>query len=114
MVHYISTTDEIRQIQMVMILLLLASPTGALRDLFEMALTASSNQIDAKMSPCTDDSFNGIKSWLESLFAQGGLTTEEQSLADWQNDPTNMISAIEELKAIQNRTNLKLIVEKKS
>ncbi|WP_414583110.1 DurN family substrate-assisted peptide maturase [Scytonema sp. PCC 10023] len=114
MTQSVSTTDEIRQIQMIMILLLLASPKGALASLFRTANAVSDSQVDAKMTPCTDDSFNGLKSWLELLLAQGGLTTEEQSLVNWQNNPANMIAAIEELKAIQNKINLKLSIQKKS
>jgi hypothetical protein len=109
-----STTDEIRQIQMVMILLLMSSPDGPLSDIFTRAIAASSTQVNAKMVACTDVSFNGLKSWLESLLAKGDLTPEEQALVDWQNNPANMIAAIQELRTIQEKTNLKIGIQKKS
>jgi hypothetical protein len=99
---------------MIIILLLLASPKGALGDIFGRALAASGSQVDAKMTPCNDVSFNGLKSWLESLWAQGGLSAEEQNIVDWQNEPMNMMAAIQELKAIEDKINLKISIQTKS
>lgn len=106
-------TDEIRQIQGVMTLLLLASPQGKLREVFNAALSASASQVEANVTALSDASADGIKAWLESLLAQGGLTAEEQALVDWQNDSDNITEALEELKAIQDKGNFKLTLQTK-
>lgn len=114
MARVLSMTDEIRQIQMVMILLLLAPSKGALSELFEKALAASGNQVGARLTPCTGASFDELKAWLESLLAHGGLTPEEQELVTWQNTPEKILAAIRELQEIQDKTNLKFAIQTKS
>ncbi|WP_445249360.1 DurN family substrate-assisted peptide maturase [Microcoleus sp. OTE_8_concoct_300] len=61
----------------------------------------------------SDASADGIKGWLESILAQGGLTAEEQALVDWQNNSENMTAALDELKAIEDKGNFKLTLETK-
>jgi hypothetical protein len=41
-----------------------------------------------------------MKAWLESLWAQGGITEEEQRIVSWQNDSDNMSAAIQEIEAV--------------
>ncbi len=107
-------TKEIREIQMLMIRMLCLSPQGKLRELFDTALKASESQTLARITPCTDTSADGLKAWLESLLAQGGITPEEQKLLDWQNNSDNMNAAIEEVVALENKLGLDFIFEKKS
>lgn len=54
-------TDEIRQIQGVMTLLLLASPQGKLREVFNAALSASASQVESKVTALSDASEDGIR-----------------------------------------------------
>lgn len=108
------STDEIRQIQMMMTLMLLAKPDGKLREVFERALTAAGSQAETKLTACSDTSADGLKGWLESVLAQGGLTAEEQALVEWQNDPENMKAAIDELKALEDAANIKFAIQTKS
>ncbi|TAG95057.1 MAG: hypothetical protein EAZ09_09375 [Oscillatoriales cyanobacterium] len=106
-------TDEIRQIQGIMTLLLLASPQGKLHEVFNAALSASASQVETNVTALSDASADGIKGWLESILAQGGLTAEEQTLVDWQNNSENMNAALDELKAIQDKGNFKLTLQTK-
>jgi Family of unknown function (DUF5950) len=114
MTQVVSMTDEIRQIQLIMILLLLAPSKGALSELFEKSLAASGHQVSAKLTPCTGASFDELKTWLESLLAHGDLTPEEQELVNWQNTPEKILAAIQELKTIQDKINLKFTIQTKS
>lgn len=107
-------TDEIRQIQMMMTLMLLSKPDGKLREVFDRALSASASQVNSKVTACNDTSSDGLKGWLESVLAQGGLTAEEQALVDWQNNSENMQAAIDELNAIEDKSNIKFAIETKS
>ncbi len=104
-------TDKIQQIQGVMMLLLLASPQGKLRELFNAALSASASQVETKITPLSDASEDSVKEWLQSILAQGGLTAEEQALVEWQNNSENMKGAVEELIALQDKGNFKLTLQ---
>ena len=104
-------TDKIQQIQGVMLLLLLASPQGKLRELFNAALSASASQVEANVTPLSDASEDSVKEWLQSILTQGGITAEEQALVDWQNNSENMKAAVEELLALQDKANFKLTLQ---
>ncbi|WP_206757955.1 DurN family substrate-assisted peptide maturase [Cylindrospermum sp. FACHB-282] len=111
---YLLNTDEIRQIQMLMALLLCIPPQSKLREVFDRALAASESQTLNRIKPCTDASIAGLRDWFESLMIQGGLTPEEQSLLDWQSNSDNMSAAIKEFTSIQDKTNLKISFQQKS
>ena len=104
-------TDKVQQIQGVMMLLLLASPQGKLRELFNAALSAAASQVETKITPLSDASEDSVKEWLQSILAQGGLTPDEQALLEWQNNSDNMKGAVEELIAIQEKGNFKLTIQ---
>jgi hypothetical protein len=54
-----------------------------------------------KVGPPDDpDSDEGMKAWLESLWAQGGISSEEQRIVDWQADSDNMTAALAELQTV--------------
>lgn len=104
--------DEIRQIQMLMVLCLCLSPQSKLRELLEMALTASETQTMDRVVPCNDVSVDGLFSWVESLFGQGRLSKEEKRLLKWQNESHNILLAINELKTIEQKLGFKIDIEK--
>jgi hypothetical protein len=106
--------DEIRQIQMLMFMCLCLSPQSKLRQLLEMALAASETETMAKAIaiPCDDVSVDGLFFWLSSLFSQTEPTESEKRLLEWQNDDRNMLPAIDELRAIENKLGFKISIEK--
>nr|ARD09209.1 DivN [Prochloron didemni] len=104
--------DEIRQIQVLMLLCLCLSPQSKLRQLLEIALAASETQIMTRMTPCDDVNVDGLFTWVQSLFAQGGLTEEEKRLLKWQNESRNMLPAIDELKTIEKKLGFKIRIQK--
>ena len=104
--------DEIRQIQMLMVLCLCLSPQSKLRELLEMALAASETQTMARATPCDDVSVDGLFTWVQSLFGQGGLIDEEKRLLKWQNESRNILFAINELKTIEKKLGFKIGIEK--
>lgn len=106
--------DEIRQIQMLMFLCLCLSPQSKLRHLLEMALVASETETmaKAKATPCDDVSVDGLFTWLGSVFTKGNLTESEKLLLEWQNDPTNMLAAIDELRMIETELGFKISIQK--
>jgi hypothetical protein len=101
-------TDEIRQIQMLMVLFSCLSPKSKLREVFEYALALPHEPSLSHISPVSDTSPGGLKAWLESLWVQGRLTPDEQKLVNWQRSSENMSAAIRELKAIEQMIGLKL------
>ncbi|MGH2708613.1 MAG: DurN family substrate-assisted peptide maturase [Actinomycetota bacterium] len=95
------STVAIRYIQGLTALLSCLPANGKARELLSLALELDEGPWLDKIGPPSDpDSDEGMKAWLESLWAQGGLTPEEQQLVDWQNDSDNMSAAIDEVQAI--------------
>jgi len=91
----------IRQIQGLTVLLSCLPAGGKARELFTLALALDERAVLDKIEPPEDpDSDEGMKSWLESLWAQDGITTEEQQIVDWQKDSDNMSAAIAEFRDV--------------
>ncbi|MCL1467477.1 DurN family substrate-assisted peptide maturase [Argonema galeatum] len=106
--------DEIRQIQMLMFLCLCLSPQSKLRQLLEMALAIPETETMAKAqaTQCDDVSVDGLFNWLNVVFGQGDMTEPEKQLLEWQNDQTNMVPAIDELKTIESKLGFKISIQK--
>jgi hypothetical protein len=104
--------DEIRQIQVLMILFSCLSPDSELRKVFEHALTLPHELCLSRITPICDTSFHGLKVWLESLWTQGELTSDEQKLVDWQRSIQNMEAAVQELKVVEEKIGLRLGVQR--
>ncbi|MFB2980934.1 DurN family substrate-assisted peptide maturase [Microseira sp. BLCC-F43] len=104
--------DEIRQIQMLMLMCLCLPTQGKLRELIEMALASSGERTMNRVTPPEDVSVDGLFDWLTALYNQQDLTEEEKSLMKWQNDRNNMLPAISEIKAIEEKLGFKLGIQK--
>jgi hypothetical protein len=104
--------DEIRQIQMLMVLFSCLSPDSELREVFEHALALPHEIWLSRVTPISDTSFHGLKTWLESLWIQGGLTPDEQKLVDWQRSKKSVEAAVQELKTIEEKIGLRLSVQR--
>ncbi|MGH2507260.1 MAG: DurN family substrate-assisted peptide maturase [Ktedonobacteraceae bacterium] len=100
--------DEIRQIQMFLALCSCLPPEGKLHEMFKLGLELSQDSWLARVTPATDESIDGLRTWLETLWLDGGLTANEQKIVDWQNVSANMQGAVQELKAVQEKIGLKL------
>lgn len=95
------TLVTIRYIQGLTAVLSCLPAGGKARELLSLAMALDEGPVLNKVGPPTDpDSDDGMKTWLESLWAQEGITPEEQRLIDWQNDSDNMTAAIQEFEAV--------------
>ncbi len=91
----------IRYIQGLTALLSCLPANGKARELFSLALELDEGPVLDKIGPPSDpDSDEGMRAWLESLWAAEGLTPEEQRIVEWQSNSANMTSAIQELQAV--------------
>ncbi|NEO39952.1 MAG: hypothetical protein F6J90_27900 [Moorea sp. SIOASIH] len=106
--------DEIRQIQILMLLCLCLSSEGTLYDLLKMALETPGQRTLNRVTPPEDVSIDGLFEWLGELFGEAEVTEGERDLLLWQNDIKNMWPAISELKAIEEKLGFKISIEKKS
>ncbi|MBC6480576.1 MAG: hypothetical protein GDA56_25210 [Hormoscilla sp. GM7CHS1pb] len=106
--------EEIRQIQILMIFCLFLSSEDKLHQLLQMALAVNGDKTFRKIEPSEDVSIDGLFNWLSNMFSQGELTEEEKKLLTWQNDGSNMVLAISEIRALQDKFGFKLTVEKNS
>jgi hypothetical protein len=80
----VTGTDEIRQIQMLMVLFSCLPPNSKLREVFQYALALPHEPSLSRITLISDMNSNGLKAWLESLWVQEELTSNEQKLVDWQ------------------------------
>lgn len=112
-VQTIKTTyggDEIRQIQMLMVLLSCLPPDGKVCEVLKLALALPPEPVLSRLTPPKETSFEYLKTWLGSLWACEGLTSEEQELVNWQRSVVNIPAAVQELKAAEQKLGLKLDV----
>jgi len=91
----------IRHIQGLTALLACLPADGKAKELFTLALESDEGPWLDKIGPPEEpDTDEGMKSWFESLWAQGGLTPEEQRIVDWQMDSDNMTAALAEFQDV--------------
>lgn len=100
-------TDEIRQIQALIVLCSCLPPDGKLREVLQHALSLPHESVLARLTPVSDPSFNGLKTWLETLWTAETLSADEQRLVKFQQSQENIDAAIRELRAVGQRIGLK-------
>lgn len=94
-------TVMIRHIQGLTALLSCLPAGGKARELFTLALALDEAAALEKIGPPTDpDDDDAMKAWFEKLWAEDGLTPEEQEIVNWQADSDNMAAALDEFKTI--------------
>lgn len=101
------SSDEIRPVQMLLVLLSSLPPNGKLHEVLEHALMLPHEPCLARITPVKDTSPHGLKIWLESLWVRGGLTPAEQELVGWQRSGENIIAAVQELKEVERKLGLR-------
>lgn len=104
--------DEIRQLQILMVLFSCLSPDGKVREVLELALALPDAPSVSRLTPLRDTSFHGLKTWLEALWMREGLSPAEQKLVAWQRSGENMIAAVQELKEAEQQLGLKLALQR--
>jgi hypothetical protein len=101
------TTDDrvlIRQIQGVAVLLSCLPENGKVRELFTLALESPQGVwADRVTTPDDPDSAEGMKAWLETVWAPEGMAAEGRKVAEWQADTANMTAALAEFRAVADR-----------
>lgn len=113
MAQTVKNTEEIRQIQALMAILLCTKPMGKLHELFEHVLRTPEGPTLSRVTSITDVSQDGLRNWLDSMFSKGNLSVAEKGAVDWQNNSNNMSQAIKELEDVENKLGIKLVVQKK-
>jgi hypothetical protein len=94
-------TVLIRQIQGLTVLLTCLPAGGRLRQLFTLALESDERPwLDRVGAPDDPDSADGMKAWLEGMWAPDRISEPQQKIVDWQNDSDNMATAIAELRTV--------------
>jgi hypothetical protein len=104
--------DEIRQVQMLMVLLSCLPSDGKVREVLKFALALPHEACLSRVSPPMDTSLRGLKGWLEALWVREGLSRDEQKLVDWQRSGENMIAAVRELEEVEQKIGLKLGIQR--
>jgi hypothetical protein len=93
---------ELRRIQFLIVLLSCLPRDGKCREVMELALALDEGPQIARLTGAHDLGTNdGLRLWLESLWAREDLSPEERAVVWWQNDGPNMDAAIRELKAVE-------------
>jgi hypothetical protein len=77
-----------------------------------LAIPETETIAQAQATSCDDVSVDGLFIWLNSVFGQTDMTESEKRLLEWQNDQTNMVPAINELKTIESKLGFKISIEK--
>jgi len=94
-------TVMIRQIQGLTALLSCLPAGGKAKELFSLALALDETSALEKVgSPSDPDDDDAMKAWFETLWAEDGITPEEQKIVDWQADSDNMAAALAEFQSI--------------
>ena len=93
-------SDEIRQMQMLVVLFSCLSPGSKLREVLEYALALPNESCLSQITPVNDISIKGLKPWLEALWVHRELTLEEQRLVSWQRSVENIAEVVRELKEV--------------
>ncbi len=102
---------DIRRIQALVLLTSCLSPDSSLGGTLGYALALPSEPWLSRATPITDTSFTGTKSWLESMWIHEDLSPGERKLVDWQNSIKNIMTAMRELKYIEQKMGTKLAAQ---
>lgn len=93
----------IRHIQGLTALLSCLPAGGKVRELFGLALALDEGPVLEKLGPPSSPDDEGLKAWLESLWAADGVTPDEQKIIDWQQNSDNMAAALAEFIDVGNK-----------
>lgn len=106
-------TDEIRQIQLLAVLLSALPAKGKLRELLDAALVAESHsEATDAVGAVREFSTEGLKRYLEARWVTNAakLQPAEAKILEWQKDATNVATAVRELVAAEYALGFRLDV----
>ena len=103
--------DTIRRIQQLMIFCSLLPPDGKLREVLSLALSLHEEPVLSRVTPMSDIQPHAAKAWLEAIWLENGLSTEEKELVHWQNDSKNIATAMQELQNAERQLGMRLVAE---
>jgi hypothetical protein len=103
---------EIKQVQLLMVLLSCLPPDGKLREVLGMALEVPQSDALARVTPCAEVSTDGLRSWLTTIWG-GEHGAEMQALVDWQKNGENVKAAVKELLDVEDRLGFTLSIVKR-
>ncbi len=100
---------EIKQVQLLMVLLSCLPQDGKLREVLRLALDVPDDEALANVTPCPVVSTDGLRSWLNEVWG-GELSERMQELVRWQRDGRAMQQAIRELMEVQDQLGFSLSI----
>jgi hypothetical protein len=103
-------SDEIRLMQMLVVLFSCLSPGSTLREILEYALALPNQALLSQITPVSDTSLNGLKTWLEGLWVHQEISPDAQKIVTWQRNIANVWPVVRDLKEIERRLGFQLCV----
>jgi hypothetical protein len=100
---------EIKQVQILMVLLSCLPEQGKLREVFRLALEVPEDEALANVTPCPMVSTDGLRTWLTTIWS-GELGERMRDLVEWQKNSENMKAAVQELMEVQDRLGFTLSI----
>ncbi|RFU41364.1 hypothetical protein DZF91_12050 [Actinomadura logoneensis] len=101
-----------RQIQHLLVLCSLLRRDSPLARILTTALELDPVPMAARATPAPSVHPQETKDWLESFWDPAALTPDEVEVAAWQNNITEMVTAVEEIHAIEKLIDIRLTSEK--
>ncbi len=103
---------EIKQVQLLMLLLSTLPTDGKLSEALRIALAVPQEEACARLEPCPEITVLGLRSWLNLMWA-GEHGPAMQSLVEWQRKGENVTGAIRELIEAQEKLGFMLSIVRK-
>lgn len=100
---------EIKQVQILMVLLSCLPANGKLREALRLALEVPDEEALANVTPCRLVSTDGLRTWINTIWS-GELGDGMRDLVEWQRSSENMKAAIQELMEVQDRLGFTLSI----
>ncbi|MCP2335949.1 DurN family substrate-assisted peptide maturase [Actinomadura rupiterrae] len=103
--------ETVRRIQHLAVLCSLLRPDGPLARVLADALALDPLPLAERATRAPGLHPQVTKHWLESLWAPAALTPDEVEVVAWQNNATEMVTAVEEIHAIERLIGIRLATE---
>ncbi|MFC4911956.1 DurN family substrate-assisted peptide maturase [Actinomadura gamaensis] len=103
--------DTVRRIQHLMVLCWMLRPDGSLARVLAKALAVDPLPLAERAAAVPDLHPQVTKAWLESMWDPATLTADEMEVVAWQNNPAEILVAIDEIHAIEKLIGIRLTTE---
>jgi hypothetical protein len=96
--------QEIRRVQLLVVMLSCLPREGKCREVLQLALALDEGPALERIVPLgVPDPDRDLQPWLEAFWLAGDVSADMRELVWWQNSSDNMVAAVREIKAIQDR-----------